>query len=90
MKESDLEEIPELANIGNALDGTLDISQEDVEEDPSEIEAIRGAAVVASDGDGPPKWLKKKRTKGYQVLTRLNRLTQTDQNSACWKVEHLC
>ena len=37
MKESDLEEIPELANIGNALDGTLDISQEDVEEDPSEI-----------------------------------------------------
>ena len=83
MEESDLEEIPELANIGNALDGTLDISQEDVEEDPSEIEAITGAAVVASDGDGLPKWLKKERTKVYQVLTRLNRLTQTDQNSAC-------
>jgi hypothetical protein len=34
---------PELANIGNALDGTLNISTEDVKEVPSEDEATAGA-----------------------------------------------
>ncbi len=43
---------PELANIGNALDGTLNISTEDVEEVPSEDEAIAGTAALDADGDG--------------------------------------
>jgi hypothetical protein len=34
------------------LDGTLDISTEDVEEVPSEDEAIAGAAALDTDGDG--------------------------------------
>ncbi len=40
MSTTDPDGNPELANIGNALDGTLDISTEDVEEVPSEDEAI--------------------------------------------------
>ncbi len=72
----------ELANIGNALDGTLDISNEEVEEVPSEDEAIAGAAALDADGDGLLSWLKKKRTKVYRVVTRLNRSAQTEQNSA--------
>jgi hypothetical protein len=72
----------ELANIGNALDGTLDISTEDVEEVPSEDEAVAGAAALDADGDGLLSWLKKKRTKVYRVVTRLNRSAQADQNSA--------
>ena len=82
MSTTDLDGNPELANIGNALDGTLDISTEDVEEVPSEDEAIAGAAALDADGDGLLSWLKKKRTKVYQVVTRLNRSAQTDQNSA--------
>jgi hypothetical protein len=71
-----------LANIGNALDGTLDISTEDVEEVQSEAEAIAGAAAMDADGHGLMKWPKKKRTKVYRVVMRLNRSAQTDQNSA--------
>jgi hypothetical protein len=59
MADLDPEENLELANIGNALDGTLDISTEDVEEVPSEDEAIAGAAALEADGDGLLKWLKK-------------------------------
>jgi len=59
MGDLDPEENLELANIGNALDGTLDISTEDVEEVPSEDEAIAGAAALEADGDGLLKWLKK-------------------------------
>jgi len=59
MADLDPEENPELANIGNALDGTLDISTEDVEEVPSEDEAIAGAAALEADGDGLLKWLKR-------------------------------
>ena len=81
MADLDPEENPELANIANALDGTLDISTEDVEEVPSEDEAIAGAAALEADGDGLLKWLKK-RTKVYRVVTRLNKSAQTDQNSA--------
>jgi len=81
MADLDPEENPELANIANALDGTLDISTEDVEEVPSEDEAIAGAAALEADGDGLLKWLKK-RTKVYRVVTRLNKSVQTDQNSA--------
>jgi len=80
MGDLDPEENPELANIGNALDGTLDISTEDVEEVPSKDEAIAGAAALEVDGDGLLKWLKK-RTKVYRVATRLNKSAQTDQNS---------
>jgi len=80
MGDLDPEENLELANIGNALDGTLDISTEDVEEVPSKDEAIAGAAALEVDGDGLLKWLKK-RTKVYRVATRLNKLDQTDQNS---------
>jgi hypothetical protein len=80
MADLDPEENLELANIGNALDGTLDISTEDVEEVPSKDEAIAGAAALEVDGDGLLKWLKK-RTKVYRVLTRLNKSAQTDQNS---------
>jgi len=80
MADLDPEENLELANIGNALDGTLDISTEDVEEVPSKDEAIAGAAALEVDGDGLLKWLKK-RTKVYQVATRLNKSAQTDQNS---------
>ncbi len=47
-------------NIGNALDGTLNISQEDVEEFPSEEEAIADAGALVPDGDGLLKWLKKR------------------------------
>jgi len=75
MGDLDPEENPELANIGNALDGTLDISTEDVEEVPSKDEAIAGAAALEVDGDGLLKWLKK-RTKVYQVATRLNNTLQ--------------
>ena len=80
MGDLDPEENPELANIGNALDGTLDISTEDVEEVPSKDEAIAGAAALEVDGDGLLKWLKKG-TKVYRVATRLNKSAQTDQNS---------
>jgi hypothetical protein len=59
MADLDPEENPELANIANALDGTLDISTEDVEEVPSEDEAIAGAAALEADGDGLLKWLKR-------------------------------
>jgi hypothetical protein len=59
MADLDPEENLELANIGNALDGTLDISTEDVEEVPSEDEAIAGAAALEADGDGLLKWLKR-------------------------------
>jgi hypothetical protein len=52
MADLDSEENLELANIGNALDGTLDISTEDVEEVSSEDEAIAGAAALEADGDG--------------------------------------
>ena len=52
MSTTDPDGNPELANIGNALDGTLDISTEDVEEVPSEDEAIAGAAALDADGDG--------------------------------------
>jgi len=77
----------ELANIGNTLDGTLDISTEYVEEFPSEDEAIAGAAALEANGDGLLKWLRKTRTKFYRVVTKLNRLPQTDQNSAIkWKI----
>ena len=62
------------------MDGTLDISTEDVEEVPSKDEAIAGAAALEVDGDGLLKWLKK-RTKVYRVVTRLNKLAETDQNS---------
>ena len=57
MSTTDPDGNPELANIGNALDGTLDISTED--------EAIAGAAALDADGDGLLAWLKKKRTKVY-------------------------
>jgi hypothetical protein len=82
MSNADPDGNPELANIGNALDGTLDISTEDVEEVLSEDEAIAGAAARDTNGDGLLKWLKRKRTKFYRVVTRFNRLAQTDQNSA--------
>jgi hypothetical protein len=82
MSNPDPDRNPELANIGNALDGTLNISTEDVKEVPSEDEAIAGAAALDTDGDGLLKWLKRKRTKVYRVVTRLNRSAQTDQNSA--------
>ena len=82
MSSTDPDGNPELANIGNALDGTLDISTEDVEEVPSEDEAIAGATALDADGDGLLSWLKKKRTKVYGVVTRFNRSAQTDQNSA--------
>ncbi len=59
MADLDPEENLELTNIGNALDGTLDISTEDVEEVPSEDEAIAGAAALEADGDGLLKWLKR-------------------------------
>ena len=59
MGDLDPEENLELANIGNALVSTLDISTEDVEEVPSEEEAIAGAAALEADGDGLLKWLKK-------------------------------
>ena len=59
MADLDPEENLQLANIGNALDGTLDISTEDVEEVPSEDEAIAGAAALEADGDGLLKWLKR-------------------------------
>jgi hypothetical protein len=59
MADLDPEENLELANIVNALDGTLDISTEDVEEVPSEDEAIAGAAALEADGDGLLKWLKR-------------------------------
>jgi hypothetical protein len=42
------------------LDGTLNISQEDVEEFPSEEEAIADAGALVPDGDGLLKWLKKR------------------------------
>jgi hypothetical protein len=80
MGDLDPEENPDLPNIGNALDGTLDISTEDVEEVPSKDEAIAGAAALEVDGDGLLKWLKK-RTIVYRVATRLNKSAQTDQNS---------
>ena len=82
MSSTDRDGNLELANIGNALDGTLDISTEDVEEVPSEDQAIAGAAALDADGDGLLSWLKKKRAKVYRVVTRLNRSAQTDQNSA--------
>jgi hypothetical protein len=82
MSNADPDGNPELANIGNALDGTLDISTEDVEEVLSEDEAIAGAAARDTDGDGLLKCLKRKRTKFYRVVTRFNRSAQTDQNSA--------
>jgi hypothetical protein len=82
MTSTDPDGNPDLANIANALDVTLDISTEDVEEVPSEDEAIAGAAALYADGDGLLAWLKKKRTKVYRVVTRFNRLAQTDQNSA--------
>ena len=62
MSNADPDGNPELANIGNALDGTLDISTEDVEEVLSEDEAIAGATALDTDGDGLLKWLKRKRT----------------------------
>ncbi len=62
------------------MDGTLDISTEDVEEVPSKDEAIAGAAALEVDGDGLLKCLKK-RTKVYRVATRLNKSAQTDTNS---------
>ena len=80
MADLDPEENLELANIGNALNGTLDISTEDVEEVPSKDEAIACAAALEVDGDGLLKWLKK-RTKVYRVVTRLNKSAETDQNS---------
>ena len=80
MEDLDPEENLELANIGNTLDGTLDISTEDVEEVPSKDQAIAGAAAMEVDGDGLLKWLKK-RTKVYRAATRLNKSAQTDQIS---------
>jgi hypothetical protein len=78
MSDPDPDGNPELANIGNTLDGTLNISTEDVEEVPSEDEAIAGATALDANVDGLLKWLKKKKTKVYQVVTRLNRSAQTD------------
>jgi hypothetical protein len=65
MSNPDPDGNPELANIGNALDGTLEISTEDVEEVPSEDEAIASTTALEADGDGLLAWLKKKRTKVY-------------------------
>ena len=65
MSSTDPDDNPELVNIGNALNGTLDISTEDFEEVPSEEETIAGAAALHTDGEGLLAWLKKKRAKVY-------------------------
>jgi hypothetical protein len=67
MSSTDLDGNPELANIGNASTGTLDISTEDVEEVPSEDEAIAGAAALDADGDGLLSWPKKKELRSTKL-----------------------
>ncbi len=67
MSSTDPDGNPELASIGNALDGTLDISIEDVEQVPSEDEAIAGAAALDADGDGLLSWLKKRELRSTEL-----------------------
>ena len=74
-------EVERLASFGRALEGTIDITQEDIDEVPSDegspsdsIEALPLAKVQLLN------LLKKKRTYLYRVCTRLRRETQANEN----------
>jgi hypothetical protein len=74
-------EVERLASFGRALEGTIDITQEDIDEVPSDegspsdsIEALPLAKVQLLN------LLKKKRTYLYRVCTRLSRETQANEN----------
>jgi hypothetical protein len=77
MAESLPLEVERLASFGRALEGTINITQEDIDEVPSDEGSPSG-----SPGALPPAkvqllgLLKKKRTYLYRVCTRLRRETQ--------------
>jgi hypothetical protein len=76
-------EVERLASFGRALEGTIDITQEDIDEVPSDE-----GSPSASPGALPPAkvqllgLLKKKRTYLYIVCTRLRKETQAKGNSS--------
>ncbi len=76
-------EVERLASFGRALEGTIDITQEDIDEVPSDE-----GSPSASPGAVPPAkvqllgLLKKKRTYLYRVCTRLRKETQAKGNSS--------
>jgi hypothetical protein len=74
-------EVERLASFGRALEGTINITQEDIDEVPSD----EGSPTVSLEALPPDKvklleLLKKKRTYLYRVCTRLGRETQANEN----------
>jgi hypothetical protein len=77
MAEALQPEVERLASFGRALEGTIDVTQEDIDEVPSD----EGSPSVSPGALDPDKvqllgLLKKKRTYLYRVCTRLHRETQ--------------
>ena len=74
-------EVERLASFGRALEGTVNITQEDIDEVPS-----NEGSPTASLGASPPAkadllgLLKKKRTYLYRVCTTLSRETKANWN----------
>jgi hypothetical protein len=73
--------VERLASFGRALEGTINITQEDIDEVPSD----EGSPTVSLEALPPDKvklleLLKKKRTYLYRVCTRLRRETQANEN----------
>jgi len=74
-------EVERLASFGRALEGTINITQEDIDEVPSD----EGSPSVSLEALPPAKvqlleHLKKKRTYLYRVCTRLRRETKAKEN----------
>jgi hypothetical protein len=74
-------EVERLASFGRALEGTVDITQEDIDEVPSD----EGSPSASQEALPPAKadllgLLKKKRTYLYRVCTRLRRETKANGN----------
>jgi hypothetical protein len=74
-------EVERLASFGRALEGTVDITQEDIDEVPSD----EGSPSASREALPPAKadllgLLKKKRTYLYRVCTRLRRETKANGN----------
>jgi hypothetical protein len=74
-------EVERLASFGRALEGTIDITQEDIDEVPS----YEGSPSASREALPPAKadllaLLKKKRTYLYRVCTRLCRETKVNGN----------
>ena len=74
-------EVERLASFGKALEGTINITQEDIDEVPSD----EGSPSVSTEAIPPAKEqllqaLKKKRTYLYRLCTRLRREAIANEN----------